>query len=120
MSITRSFIQSHRSWLFIYGDNLIHRGYGGQAKECRGESNTIGIPTKRFPSMSPLAFFSDEDFESITITMDHALFDVNLSSYEKIIVLPHIGEGRAQLPQCAPFIYKYLVKMLNKLKEKND
>ena len=115
MFITRSYIREHRSWLFVYGDNLTHCGYGGQAKVCRGEYNTLGIPTKQEPDMRPEAFFSDKNFYRVKLIIDDIIEVCDFSLYEKIVVLPGIGTGRAQLPTRAPRIYQYLVKTLNNL-----
>ena len=50
-------IRAHPCRLYGFGDNHLERkGYGGQARECRGEANAIGIPTKRAPSMRENAF----------------------------------------------------------------
>ncbi len=50
----------------MFGDNLVCRGLGGQAKEMRGEPNAVGYPTKRRPSMTSSAFFDDGDFTLFT------------------------------------------------------
>ena len=47
---TRKDIQADRSKVYIFGDNFARYGRGGQARECRGELNCIGIPTKRSPN----------------------------------------------------------------------
>ncbi len=118
--ISREFIQSHRSWLFVYGDNLAHRGYGGQAKECRGEPNTLGIPTKYLPYMTKGSFFTDDDYPKVKVQIDYAIASIGIRHYKKIVVLPHIGEGRAQLPTRSPKIWDYLQKCLEEIKEKNE
>ena len=48
--------------LYIFGDNLIGVGKGGQAiiRDC---PNTFGIPTKRLPHRENNAFFSDKGTE---------------------------------------------------------
>ena len=117
MHVTRSYIQAHRSWLFVYGDNLVRRGYGGQAKECRGEPNTLGIPTKHYPSMEKKAFFTDEDYWVVRDVIENAILSVDFSEYEKIIVLPRIGEGRAQLSSHSQKIWEYVQDCLKRLKE---
>ena len=47
--------------LVIFGDNIQQKGYEGQAKECRGEPNALGISTKWAPAVDPAAFFDDKD-----------------------------------------------------------
>ena len=58
----RALIQAHPSWLFVFGDNLERKGLGGQAREARGEPNSVGIITKRFPSMDEDSMLVDADY----------------------------------------------------------
>jgi hypothetical protein len=51
-----------RQWItpfYVFGDNGRRIGFGGQAKEMRGQPNAIGVATKWEPSNRPNAFFSD-------------------------------------------------------------
>ncbi len=59
--ITRQMVREHPDRLFVFGDNLARVGYGGQAREMRDEPNAVGIPTKKLPTMTEGAFFSDAD-----------------------------------------------------------
>ena len=34
--------------IYVFGDNLLRKGLGGQAKEMRGEPNTLGIVSKKY------------------------------------------------------------------------
>lgn len=60
--ITRQFIQEHPDWLFLFGDNEERSGYGGQAREMRGEPNSIGVRTKAKPSNSKDSYWYDSSF----------------------------------------------------------
>ena len=64
--------------IYVFGDNLIHKGKGGQAiiRDCH---NAYGIPTKRLPSMDSDSFFNDEFDE----------YEAVKSAIEKLIVLKH-------------------------------
>lgn len=117
MFITKKEIKGHPTWLYVFGDNLIKKGLGGQAKVCRGEPNTLGIPTKRYPTWEECAFFKDEDFDIIKDIIDQILEKIDRDKWERIIIFPRIGEGRAQLPYRAPTIYAYIKAKL-KLLEK--
>ncbi len=57
--ITRQMVRAEPEAYWVFGDNLARKGLGGKAREMRGEPNTIGIVTKRAPTMNPEAFFSD-------------------------------------------------------------
>ena len=47
--------------LYLFGDNVLRVGFGGQAKEIRGEPNAVGVRTKHRPNMHPDAFFRAEE-----------------------------------------------------------
>ena len=101
--------------IYVFGDNLIHKGKGGQAiiRDCR---NTYGIPTKRLPSMDEDSFFND-DFDE---------YEAVKSAIEKLIILKHsrkdttfvfpkdgLGTGRAEMNIQSPKLFKYMNKLLN-------
>lgn len=120
--ITREYVRQHSDWLFLFGDNLEGKGYGGQAKEMRGEPNAHGIPTKIKPTMDEDAFFNDEMFKDISHFYD-TVFDINLAGFRagkyKALVIPTagLGTGLAELPTRAPKIYEYLQKKIKELEE---
>jgi len=108
---TRPDIQSHRDWLFVFGDNLQGRGYGGQAKEARGEPNAVGIVTKRLPSMAEGAFLQDSDVLRVTPLWQQAFSKINLHLMGGgVVIWPSegVGTGRAQLPARAPGLWQEL------------
>ena len=111
--ITRQFVQSHPDKIYVFGDNLQRKGLGGQARELRGEPNAYGVPTKKSPSMTPTAFFTDTEYLENITAIELAISKIPLDDRD-IIVLP-IGTGRAQLPTRAPKTYKYLIKALTNL-----
>lgn len=107
----RSAIRSRPDVLFVFGDNMTTLGRGGQAKECRGEPNTVGIPTKWYPDMTEASFFCDDDLPKVAFRIKDAFrrLDAHLAS-GKDIVWPAdgIGTGLAQLPERAPAIAAYI------------
>ena len=117
--ITRAMLRAEPEKLFVFGDNMIRRGFGGQAKEMRGEPNAIGIPTKWYPSMHKDAFFVDSD--SIAFENHSAGEVISLRLHSGIIVWPEdgIGTGRAQLKQRAPEIW-YIIEELRLALENHD
>lgn len=62
--ITRQDLRDEPDKIFLFGDNLKRAGYGGQAKEMRGEKNAVGIPTKKAPNNREESFFTDKEFEA--------------------------------------------------------
>ena len=117
--ITRAVVRDHPDRIFVFGDNLVGRGFGGQAAAMRGEPNVIGIPTKRLPSNSENAFFTDAEFEQNIAAIDQAFerLSVICLTTDQVIVIPAngIGTGRAQLESRAPLTFAYLQKRLGNL-----
>jgi hypothetical protein len=103
--ITRRMLRAHPDWLFVFGDNLAQQGFGGQAKEMRGERNAIGLPTKRRPGRDPEAYFTDADLSEVQAAaapaLQHLTAHINAGG---TVVLPAagIGTGLADLPRRAP------------------
>lgn len=119
-SITREFVRSHQTWLFVFGDNLAKKGLGGQAKEMRGEPNAIGIATKRSPSMNSDAFFSDSDIHNVivmgAIKDSFRILEFHLLSGD-VVVIPKngVGGGLANLPVNAPLIDTFIKDSIERL-----
>jgi len=117
--ITREMVRANRDKLFLFGDNLERRGYGGQAAAMRGEPNAIGIPTKKTPTYKPGAFFTDLEFDQNKDAIDAAFAEITNAVTDSIraIVIPSngLGTGRAQLDKRAPRTFEYLQKRLDEL-----
>ena len=108
---TRAYIKAHPDWLFVFGDNLAREGFGGQAKEARGEPNAVGIATKRLPDMTPGAFLTDDDLEIWRASERDTLTTLwEEAKRGRTIVWPldGIGTGLARLEQKAPEIWNEL------------
>ena len=117
--ITREYVRANRNKLFLFGDNLERRGFGGQAAAMRGEPNAIGIPTKKSPSYRDDAFFSDEEFEQNKAPIDAAFAEIMnaVTDSIRVIVIPSggLGTGRAQLERRAPRTFAHLQKRLTEI-----
>lgn len=105
-------VRENPDFVFIFGDNLLGIGGGGQAV-IRNEPNSYGVPTKKAPSMSSNSFFNDleydENIEHITKAIN------NIPEGYKAIVFPEdgLGTGLAELPVRAPKTFEFLVKTIN-------
>ena len=115
-------VRKNNKYLYVFGDNDVKRGKGGQAI-IRYEPNTIGIPTKKYPSYNKNAYYYDIEYEENIKKINEALFNVVsefiTGKYEKL-VLPKdgFGTGLAKLPDNAPKTHKYIkskIKALIKL-----
>lgn len=109
--ITRSMLRERPGTLFVFGDNLMRKGYGGQAKEMRGMPNAVGIPTKRMPGTREIDYFTDGDLEIARGPIRNAFsaLKAHLAAGGDV-VWPEdgIGTGLAQLPTRAPAIWRLI------------
>lgn len=107
-----SLLSAYPEKIFVFGDNLIGRGMGGQAI-VRHEPNAFGVPTKRAPSMQPSSFFSDRDDEQRAVLL--ALRNLFVLARTKDVVFPvsGIGTGLAQMPTKSPRIYREMCEVLS-------
>jgi len=122
--ITRQIVKNNHDKIFLFGDNLQRKGYGGQAKAMRGEPNAVGIPTKKKPTMDESSFFTDKEITNNVREIDNALLKIwqikpDFDFEYDTIVIPSdgIGTGLAELPQRAPETYKHLLKRLLELSD---
>ncbi len=117
---TPQIVRSQPERLFIFGDNDIRKGKRGQAI-IRDEPNSIGIPTKKYPSLRAFAFYTDLELEQNKKKIQKAINLIKIESKKyKFLVLPEagLGTGLAQLPKKAPLTYQFLLNSLEDLKNK--
>jgi hypothetical protein len=105
--------------LYVFGDNLLRMGHGGQAI-VRDEPNAIGIATKK----SPREFMSDAQYnENITAIKNDIRAIIERALNENMtIVLSYwgYGTGLAMLDKYAPKTWLFLCEILmNEFKFKN-
>ena len=103
--------------LFVYGDNDVHKGVGGQAI-IRYFPNTHGIPTKKFPFYYPSAYYTDIDYDNNIIKIEKAFAEllIKAEKYETIYSPEDgLGTGLANLPMKAPKTYAYIKKRVDDL-----
>lgn len=114
----RSDLQDNRDRLYVFGDNLVGVGTGGQAYSCRGEPNAVGIPTKRAPSTADTAYFTDDDLGRATPVID-AAFERLAAHIKKglVVIWPAdgVGTGLAMLERKAPAIRAYIDQKTDEL-----
>ncbi len=116
--IFREDLKNNPNQIYVFGDNMMRCGLGGQAREMRFEPNAIGIPTKWRPSMDGDAFFTDDDFDKVVPTIEREfekLTEAIVSGKNIVIPKDGIGTGLSQLPKRAPKIFKYIEDGIRKL-----
>lgn len=116
--ITRETIKRNPNTVYVFGDNDLRQGMGGLAKECRGESNTIGLRTKRKPTMEENAFYTDNIMCLAKVMEDVGKIENCLENGNLVVVTRNMGKGRAKLDKRAPKVYGMMWQALNHLAEK--
>lgn len=106
--------------LYMFGDNIVRTGLGGQAGEMRGEANVIGVPTKWTPSRNEGAYFRDSDLDYIGVEL--AIKSGFMMAREALdrgfnIIIPTdgLGTGLADLPNRAPKIHAFIENLIKEL-----
>lgn len=103
--ITSDDLTNNPRVLYLFGDNYTRRGLGGQAKVMRPHGNAHGIATKWLPTTEPHAFFSDDDFDTISeiLSVDfHRPRSVIRQGGVVVCPAAGLGTGLSQLPKRAP------------------
>ena len=105
-------VKNNPNKLYIFGDNDVKSGKGGQAI-IRDLSNAIGIPTKKYPNYKNTSYYTDDELEENKKKIDIAIKAVIEESKKEqydTIVFPKdgFGTGLAKLPTKAPKTFEYL------------
>ena len=103
----RQMIRANPQVLFVFGDNLARTGFGGQAREARGELNAVGIPTK----ISPYEYLTDDNFYDAKqpIVIAFVTLAQHLRhGYDVVWPLHGVGTGLARLSETAPQVFNSL------------
>ena len=113
-------VNNNPNKLFIFGDNDIQKGKGGQAI-IRELKNTIGVPTKKEPNHKSSSYYTDDELETNKRKIDEAIQNIIIIIQENeydTIVFPKdgLGTGRAKLHIKAPKTFKYLINKIDELK----
>lgn len=113
---TREEIQANPDKRYIFGDNYAREGFGGQAKETRGEPNTIGIITKKAPTYNLEDFMTDDEYASNVGEIYSGFMKViDYLRAGNTVVWPKdgIGTGRANLKEKAPRTLAFIDGMIS-------
>ena len=118
-NIHREDLRLEPNKIFLFGDNLTGKGFGGQAREMRGEPNAIGIPTKKRPDNWVDSYFTDREYYSNVEAIKKAFDSI---PKDKDIVIPQagLGTGLARLEEKAPKTYVYILCQLELLKSPKE
>ena len=100
-------LAKNKDKVYIFGDNSLSRGKGGQAI-IRDSKNAFGIPTKKAPSTGEDAYFKDSELESNKQEIDEAIAKIVNDGREVVFPKDGIGTGLAKLKEKAPKTFAYL------------
>lgn len=112
--ISRRDLRANPDVFYVFGDNEARVGYGGQAREMRGEPNAIGVATLAAPG----AFWGDADAARQRAVIDRDVEPIRAALLAgKVVVLPldGLGTGLAQLETKSPTTFAYLREVLARL-----
>lgn len=109
-----------RTTFYMFGDNILRTGLGGQAGEMRGEANVIGIPTKWKPARTEDSYFVDADLDYIGVELSiksgfRTAQEALSRGFNVVIPLDGLGTGLADLPNRAPRIFAFIETMIKEL-----
>lgn len=118
--IYRTDMQANPEVRYLWGDNELRKGVGGQAKEMRGEPNGIGIRTKKAPGFDDRDLWHDKDYYRQKKLLDEDFLKaIDAINQNRVIIVPYegIGTGFARLKDNAPKTLRYIEKWIDVLKE---
>ena len=118
--ITRADLQANPDRVYLFGDNLLRIGMGGQAGAMRGEPNAIGVATKKAPGMADRDFFTDAEYSANCAQIDHDLTRAfEAKTRGRVIVIPSdgLGTGLSEMPTRCPRTLEYLNGRLAELED---
>jgi hypothetical protein len=111
--------QSKPQTLFLFGDNTMRVGNGGQAI-IRNLPNSLGVITKKVPNTKEEAFFRDKDLEEYKeyLEIDMSILREKGKDFDEIVVNKNIGLGLADMLNKCPLCYQELIKTLTEFELK--
>lgn len=104
--ITRQMLKDEPRTVFVFGDNIVRQGLGGQAREMRGEANAFGVATLYGPGV----YYDNKPHILFEVLRDLAKI-VDLASRGAAIVAPTdgLGTGFARLVEHRPDLHDLIV-----------
>lgn len=94
MNVTKSYLRQNPNHIFVFGDNLKRKGYGGAAK-LRDEPNTFGFITKKAPNNSDGSFYQPEEYrEKFEVELRRLKKEIERNP-DKTFLISKLGGGLA-------------------------
>lgn len=94
MIITAHYLVDNPNHIFVFGDNLVRKGFGGAAK-FRGYPNTYGFITKKYPNNYDSSFYRPEEYIQIfNHELSKLVFEIE-SHKDNDYLISKLGAGLA-------------------------
>ena len=94
ITITEQFLNDNPNSYFVFGDNLIRKGYGGAAM-LRDHPQAIGFVTKKFPDNRDTSFYDPQEYESLFFDELEKLEKMIIERPDKTFYISQLGGGLA-------------------------
>lgn len=94
LQITEKFLNNNKNSYFVFGDNLIRKGYGGAAA-LRDHPQAIGFVTKKYPDNRDSSFYDPDEYYDIFFEQLKDLKLLIINNPNKIFYISQLGAGLA-------------------------
>lgn len=105
--IERRMLRAEPEARFVFGDNTIRAGLGGQAGAMRGEPNAIGVATLYAPGR----FYNPDDPAALSVVAEDLAVVAAALREGRTVYVPRdgLGTGLGRLPEHAPNLHRLIV-----------
>ncbi len=110
-------VKERHDYIFIFGDNDIENGTGGQAT-IRGQPNAMGIPTTKTPDVHYTDAEYLDNVKKIKASICKIKCVLKSGEFNKVVFSSGgLGTDIAQLKEHAPFTFAKLNQLVDELKK---
>lgn len=92
--ISEEDLDNHSDWIFVFGDNLIRKGYGGAAK-LRDHAQSYGFITKKYPDWKDTSFYTPEEYRPVFEQELAKLVKMIQDNPNKMFIISKLGSNLA-------------------------
>lgn len=115
LKVTQRFLRENKDHVFVFGDNTLRRGNRGGAS-LRGEPNTYGFITKKYPSLRDDAYFRVGEYQNVFALELRKLEYLVKANPKTTFLISPIGSGLANKYHIWERVIKPGIKTLGKYK----
>ena len=107
--ITKEFLDENKDAVFVFGDNLVHKGYGGAAA-LRDHPAAYGFITKKYPSNDGDSFYGVHEYRDVFKRELMYLEDDIKKDPNKTFYISQLGGGLANRYKIWELVIKHGLK----------